>query len=84
MVKCPSGLKFLTRKLLQAYLFKRADRHMIPAVDNTNVDRSVATLHATILGCLRRMSQVSALPALWTTPAERATLPCPLSRTQAA
>ena len=46
---------------LQGYLYKRADRHMIPAVDNTNVDRSVATLHATVLGCLRHMSQVRPL-----------------------
>ena len=32
---------------------------MIPKVDNTNVDRSVATIHATVLACLRHTSQVS-------------------------
>ena len=31
---------------------------MIPKVDNTNVDRSVATIHATVLACLRHTSQV--------------------------
>ncbi|KAK9866636.1 hypothetical protein WJX84_003345 [Apatococcus fuscideae] len=46
---------------IQGYLLKRADRHLIPAVDNTNVDRSVATLHATVLGCLRRMFQGESL-----------------------
>ncbi len=35
-----------------------ADKHSIPKVNNTNVDRSVATIHATVLGCLRRTAQV--------------------------
>lgn len=35
---------------------------MIPKVDNTNVDRSVATIHATVLACLRHTSQVTLLP----------------------
>lgn len=43
---------------LQDYLCRRADKHMIPKVDNTNVDRSVATIHATVLACLRHTSQV--------------------------
>jgi hypothetical protein len=29
-------------------------------VNNTNVDRSVATIHATVLGCLRRQARVRA------------------------
>ena len=45
--------------MLQDYLCRRADKHMIPKVDNTNVDRSVATIHATVLACLRHTSQVS-------------------------
>ena len=36
-----------------------ADKHAIPKVDNTNVDRSVATIHTTVLGCLRRTARVS-------------------------
>ena len=43
---------------MQDYLCRRADKHMIPKVDNTNVDRSVATIHATVLACLRHTSQV--------------------------
>lgn len=39
-----------------------ADKHGIPKVDNTNVDRSVATIHSTVLGCLRRTARVRAAP----------------------
>ena len=46
---------------LQDYLCRRADKHMIPKVDNTNVDRSVATIHATVLACLRHTSQVKSI-----------------------
>lgn len=44
-------------RVIQSYLVKRADRHCIPRVDNTNVDRSVAAIHATVLSCLRRQSR---------------------------
>ncbi|DBB15857.1 TPA: hypothetical protein ACH3X3_004049 [Trebouxia sp. C0006] len=44
-------------RTIQDYLCRRADKHMIPKVDNTNVDRSVATIHATVLACLRHTSQ---------------------------
>ena len=37
----------------------------MPAVDNTNVDRSVAAIHATIVGCMRRRVLVSTPPAEW-------------------
>lgn len=43
---------------MQDYLCRRADKHQVPKVDNTNVDRSVATIHATVLACLRYTSQV--------------------------
>ena len=43
---------------MQDYLCRRADKHLIPKVDNTNVDRSVATIHATVLACLRHTSKV--------------------------
>ena len=35
----------------------------MPAVDNTNVDRSVAAIHATIVGCMRRRALVSSFLA---------------------
>ena len=44
--------------MMQDYLCRRADKHQVPKVDNTNVDRSVATIHATVLACLRYTSQV--------------------------
>lgn len=45
-------------RVIQDYLITRAQRHAVPAVNNTNVDRSVATIHATALGCLRRQARV--------------------------
>ncbi|KAK9824284.1 hypothetical protein WJX72_009169 [[Myrmecia] bisecta] len=44
-------------RIIQDYLVRRADKHLIPKVDNTNVDRSVATIHATVLACLRRQAK---------------------------
>lgn len=41
-------------RVIQDYLVKRADKYLIPKINNTNVDRSVAAIHATILSCLRR------------------------------
>jgi hypothetical protein len=41
---------------IQDHLCAAADTRAVPKVDNTNVDRSVATIHATVLGCLRRKS----------------------------
>ena len=46
-------------RAIQDYLVGRAARHAVPSVNNTNVDRSVATIHATTLGCLRRQARVS-------------------------
>lgn len=43
-------------RTIQDYLCKRADKHLIPKVNNTNVDRSVAAIHATVFSCLRRRS----------------------------
>jgi 2-phosphoglycerate kinase len=39
---------------IQSFLRNEAMRHSIPQVDNTNVDRSVAVIHTTILGALCR------------------------------
>ncbi len=48
-------------RAIQEYLVARAQRHAVPSVNNTNVDRSVATIHATVIGCLRRQARVSLL-----------------------
>ncbi|XP_047319567.1 P-loop NTPase domain-containing protein LPA1 homolog 2-like [Impatiens glandulifera] len=39
---------------IQEYLCKRADKHLVPKINNTNVDKSVASIHATVFSCLRR------------------------------
>lgn len=41
-------------RAIQEYLCKRADKHLVPKINNTNVDRSVAAIHATVFSCLRR------------------------------
>ncbi|KAL9687335.1 hypothetical protein QQ045_031735 [Rhodiola kirilowii] len=41
-------------RTIQEYLCIGADKHHVPKVDNTNVDKSVAAIHATVFGCLRR------------------------------
>ncbi|VFQ81499.1 unnamed protein product [Cuscuta campestris] len=43
-------------RTIQEYLCNRADKHLVPKINNTNVDRSVASIHATVFGCLRRRS----------------------------
>ncbi|KAI9323295.1 hypothetical protein BX666DRAFT_1885396 [Dichotomocladium elegans] len=42
-------------RLIQDHLCREADAWMIPKVDNTNVDRSLAILHMTVLHVLARM-----------------------------
>uniref|UniRef100_A0A7N0VBY7 Uncharacterized protein n=1 Tax=Kalanchoe fedtschenkoi TaxID=63787 RepID=A0A7N0VBY7_KALFE len=41
-------------RTIQEYLCKGADKHYVPKVNNSNVDKSVAAIHATVFGCLRR------------------------------
>ena len=41
-------------RTIQRYLVKHADNCLLPKVDNTNIDRSVATIHSTLLRCLAR------------------------------
>ncbi|KAL4576976.1 hypothetical protein LXL04_013077 [Taraxacum kok-saghyz] len=41
-------------RTIQEYLCNRADKHLVPKVNNTNVDKSVAAIHATVFSCLRR------------------------------
>ena len=40
-------------RTIQQYLRNQARRLQLPQVDNTNVDRSLAAIHATVLGALR-------------------------------
>ncbi|XP_043698878.1 P-loop NTPase domain-containing protein LPA1 homolog 2-like isoform X2 [Telopea speciosissima] len=41
-------------RTIQDYLCNRADKHLVPKINNTNVDRSVEAIHATVFSCLRR------------------------------
>ncbi|GMG98769.1 hypothetical protein Nepgr_000609 [Nepenthes gracilis] len=41
-------------RTIQEYLCHRASKHLVPKVNNTNVDKSVAAIHATVFSCLRR------------------------------
>ncbi|KAK8485865.1 hypothetical protein V6N13_138539 [Hibiscus sabdariffa] len=41
-------------RTIQDYLCNRADKHYVPKINNTNVDKSVAVIHATVFSCLRR------------------------------
>lgn len=41
-------------RTIQDYLCKRAEKHFVPKINNTNVDKSVAAIHATVFSCLRR------------------------------
>ena len=49
-------------KAIQDSLVAWAKRWNVPAIDNTSVDRSVALIHATTLGFLRRLSALHAAP----------------------
>ncbi|KDP44001.1 hypothetical protein JCGZ_05468 [Jatropha curcas] len=48
-------------RTIQDYLCKRADKHLVPKINNTNVDKSVAAIHATVFSCLRRREAGEAL-----------------------
>ncbi|KAI3826471.1 hypothetical protein L1987_00519 [Smallanthus sonchifolius] len=41
-------------RTIQEYLCNQADKHLVPKINNTNVDKSVAAIHATVFSCLRR------------------------------
>lgn len=41
-------------RTIQEYLCIRADKHLVPKINNTNVDKSVAAIHASVFSCLRR------------------------------
>ena len=41
-------------RAIQEYLCKRADKSLVPKINNTNVDKHVAAIHAMVFSCLRR------------------------------
>eukprot|EP00698_Gefionella_okellyi_P006150 TRINITY_DN1558_c0_g1_i5.p1 TRINITY_DN1558_c0_g1~~TRINITY_DN1558_c0_g1_i5.p1 ORF type:complete len:467 (-),score=85.40 TRINITY_DN1558_c0_g1_i5:999-2399(-) len=46
---------FSNIRCIQKSIVKQADQHWIPLIDNTNVDKSLATAHATLVTCLRKL-----------------------------
>jgi 2-phosphoglycerate kinase len=48
-------------RAIQEYLCNRADKHLVPKINNTNVDQSVAAIHATVFSCLRRRATIPIL-----------------------
>jgi 2-phosphoglycerate kinase len=37
-------------RCIQEYLVRKADKHHVPKVENTNIDRSVGVIHLSIMG----------------------------------
>ncbi|KAN0026001.1 hypothetical protein ACTFIV_006981 [Dictyostelium citrinum] len=48
---------FKNIRIINDHLCHGADEHMIPQIDNTSIDRSLATIHGTIFACLKRKVQ---------------------------
>lgn len=44
-------------RIIQDYLCRRAAKYHIPLLENTNVDRSLAAVHATVFSCLRQVAR---------------------------
>ncbi|KAI8058143.1 hypothetical protein BDF22DRAFT_739546 [Syncephalis plumigaleata] len=44
-------------RMIQSHLCNEADHHLVPKVDNTNVDQSIAVIHSTMLNVLSRMME---------------------------
>ncbi|KAI8143628.1 hypothetical protein BJV82DRAFT_611177 [Fennellomyces sp. T-0311] len=51
-------------RLIQSHLCHQADESLIPKIDNTNVDRSLAILHMTVINVLARMKRTNQTSAL--------------------
>ncbi|GAM23845.1 hypothetical protein SAMD00019534_070200 [Acytostelium subglobosum LB1] len=45
---------FKNIRIINDYLCQGADSALIPQIDNTSIDRSLATIHSTIFACLKR------------------------------
>ncbi|KAJ3693102.1 hypothetical protein LUZ60_012197 [Juncus effusus] len=46
---------------IQEYLLNRSSKYLIPKINNTNVDKSVASIHATVFSALRKRSKTNPL-----------------------
>uniref|UniRef100_K3W547 Zeta toxin domain-containing protein n=1 Tax=Globisporangium ultimum (strain ATCC 200006 / CBS 805.95 / DAOM BR144) TaxID=431595 RepID=K3W547_GLOUD len=44
-------------RIIQRHLCKHADKYLIPKIDNTNVDRSIATIQSTLIRVLRKLDR---------------------------
>ncbi|KAG1710290.1 hypothetical protein DVH05_017294 [Phytophthora capsici] len=44
-------------RIIQRHLCKHGDRYLIPKIDNTNVDRSIATIQSTLVRVLRKLDR---------------------------
>ncbi|DAZ98390.1 TPA: hypothetical protein N0F65_000104 [Lagenidium giganteum] len=44
-------------RIIQRHLCKNADKFLIPKIDNTNVDRSIATIQSTLIRVLRKLDR---------------------------
>lgn len=51
----------------QDHLVRKSDKHLIPKVENTNIDRSVGIIHLTILGWVCKCGPFSVPPSTPTT-----------------
>jgi len=58
-------------RAIQKYLVAKAEKRMIPCIDNTNVDRSVAAIHSVLIRC---MPHVAAGQSLFDPVSKRCTL----------
>ncbi|ORY94208.1 hypothetical protein BCR43DRAFT_526577 [Syncephalastrum racemosum] len=47
-------------RLIQSHLCQQANQFLIPTVDNTNVDRSLAILHTTVVNVMSRLQSIGA------------------------
>jgi 2-phosphoglycerate kinase len=43
-------------RMIQKYLVSKAEKLLLPCIDNTNVDRSVAAIHSVLIRCMRHLS----------------------------
>jgi 2-phosphoglycerate kinase len=48
---------FKNIRVISKHLCRRANKYMIPKVNNTNVDRSMSILHSTIFNCIKKWSK---------------------------
>lgn len=44
-------------RTIQKHLIKKAEAALIPRIDNSNIDKSIGLIHATIVRCLRQIAE---------------------------